>query len=328
MADNSKKVQVFSSVSSAMKALRRPGPYRVTRGDLAGAGVAGQIFVPVGVTGAPLLVFGHDWLTSSKKYVGLAQHVASWGVVVALPSGHAGVLPNGREFAADLVAAAAGVVSATLGSGVTTVDAGRVVLAGHGVGASCAVLAAASGQVKGLVGVAALFPASMTPAAESEEVVSAVRVPGLIVSTPVGLAPGATVAQRMGARWRPELMWLQMGQVSHRVAAETGVLDFVLGLGGLSTRRRTDVWAAVTGWVLAVAAKDRRFAVLVEQDGLGQAAGFERKSGAQLAAALPERLGVDEILESAQKALRKPGKVATVLNKVKKLKKGKGKGKK
>ncbi|MGK2320866.1 dienelactone hydrolase family protein [Gordonia rhizosphera] len=173
------------SPDKLLSEVTRRGPHRVLRGDLGIVGMPGQVFAPNSGRGLPAVAFGHAWRADHRRYRDLLWHLASWGFVVVAPDGNSGVLASDAGHAADLRAALGIVSHVTLGLGAVTVDPDRIGLAGHGFGASAAVLAAADEQILGqpapaVTGVAALFPAPTTsilrPAAEL------VRAPGLIVA--------------------------------------------------------------------------------------------------------------------------------------------------
>ncbi|GAB3471923.1 dienelactone hydrolase family protein [Actinophytocola sediminis] len=123
--------------------LSRRGPHRVLRGDLALVGLPGVVYTPTAGLGLPAVAFGHGWLQPPARYRSLLRHLASWGFVVAAPSTQLGPLASHRLFAADLRTALDVCVGVRLGDGSISVDPAKLGLAGHSVGAGCAVLAAA-----------------------------------------------------------------------------------------------------------------------------------------------------------------------------------------
>lgn len=134
------------AVTRSIDELARPGPHAVLRGDLALIGMPGVVFTPESGLGLPAVAFGHGWLQPTSRYDELLRHLASWGVVAAAPATQHGVLPSHRQFAADLRTALDMCVGVRLGSGEISVDAGKLGLAGHGMGGGCAVLAAAGDE--------------------------------------------------------------------------------------------------------------------------------------------------------------------------------------
>ncbi|MBD0861998.1 alpha/beta hydrolase [Gordonia sp. zg691] len=180
-----KRQKPSQSPAKLMKMLARRGPHRVLRGDLGIVGTPGEVFTPAAGERLPAIAFGHGWLVSPDRYRDFCQHLASWGIVVAVPAGQRGVLASDEAMAADLRSALSIVSRVPLGFGAITVDPRKVGFAGHGFGAAAAVIAASEGVLHGqpqppVRGVVALFPAPTTstliPAARR------VSAPGLIVS--------------------------------------------------------------------------------------------------------------------------------------------------
>src|ERR1700747_1545805 len=158
-------------------ALTRRGPHRVLRGDLAFAGMPGVVYTPDSGFNLPAVVFGHDWLTGVDRYARTLEHLASWGIVAAAPDTERGLVPSALNLAYDLGTALDIVSGVRLGPGQISVHPAKLGLAGHGFGASAAVLAAAarlaqSAPAQSANGarfvpktVVALFPAVSAPAA-------------------------------------------------------------------------------------------------------------------------------------------------------------------
>lgn len=127
--------------------LGRPGPHPVLRGELALVGLPGVVFTPTSGTGLPAIAFAHDWLQPAGRYLGLLRHLASWGIVAAAPDTHTSPVGSHRGLAHDLRTALDVCSSVRLGGtargAVVSVDPQRLGVAGHGMGAAVAVLAAA-----------------------------------------------------------------------------------------------------------------------------------------------------------------------------------------
>lgn len=163
-----------------MATLSRPGPHRVLRGDLALAGVPGVVMTPAEGLGLPAVAFGHGWLQPASRYLRTLQHLASWGIVAAAPATQRGPVPSHLQLAADLRATLDTCAYVRLGSGMISVRADRLALAGHGMGAGTAVLAAAGdSRVKALV---AFAPATTSPSAVAAA--PACTMPALFLTSP------------------------------------------------------------------------------------------------------------------------------------------------
>lgn len=139
------------SAREAVEVLSRPGPHRVLRGDLGMVGIPGVVFAPAEGRQLPAVAFGHDWLQPVDRYADLLRHLASWGVVAAAPNSQRGPLPSTTRFAADLSSTLDVCAGVRLGDGQISVDSRRLALAGHGIGAAAAMIAAASHQRVGAV---------------------------------------------------------------------------------------------------------------------------------------------------------------------------------
>ncbi len=202
--------------------LGRPGPFDVNIGDLGVAGLPGRVYVPVRGSGGaarrgrrkrvsvPGVVFAHDWRVSADAYHVTLRHLASWGIAVAAPDTETGFVPDQRGFAADLESALRILVGVKLGDGATVVDPARLYLAGHGMGAGVAVLAATgrpaadatvtTNDTPALAGVIAVYPSDTTPSCYAAA--RSVEAPGLVLDAGrPGTVPAGN-ARRLAANWR------------------------------------------------------------------------------------------------------------------------------
>ncbi len=140
--------------------LAQAGPYRVVTREVVvpRPGDSGQftarLYVPLpgadgadGVAAAPIVAFGHGFLTPVERYESTLQHLASWGLTVIAPRSGGGPFPDHRHFADDLGAALewlAGVpASEPDWPGLPIAGEARGV-SGHSMGGGAAVLAAAA----------------------------------------------------------------------------------------------------------------------------------------------------------------------------------------
>ncbi|MGB7235526.1 MAG: hypothetical protein WBD41_06015 [Rhodococcus sp. (in: high G+C Gram-positive bacteria)] len=160
--------------------LGKRGPHKVLRGNLALAGQPGIVFTPATGYNLPAVAFGHGWLLGAERYENTLKHLASWGIVAAAPDTERGPLASHRGLAADLATTLDIVTGVRLGTGDISVHPDKLAVAGHGMGASVAVLAAAARtDVKA---VAALYPAPSSPSAE--EAAQTLSIPGLVLGDP------------------------------------------------------------------------------------------------------------------------------------------------
>ncbi|EFV13360.1 dienelactone hydrolase family protein [Segniliparus rugosus] len=240
--------------------LTRTGPNRVVRGDLGSAGTPGLVFSPASGSNAPAVVFAHDWVTHPRRYQRTLRHLASWGFVVAAPSTGRGFFASDKEFAAELARTLEILRTATFGAGRVQTNPERIGLVGHGFGASAAVLAAA--KEPGLAGVAALWPSKTT--AVVAQAAEEIPAPGLILATvaeelsltsnatELALAWGGEAALRAIPAFEPQRLPERLGP--------RGWFEFDLAAG------RNGVHALLTGWLLAVLAKDKDYAAFANPE--------------------------------------------------------------
>lgn len=266
---------VSENVKNLVARLGRTGPCDVEIGDLGLAGVAGRVYVPVSGSGGALktgrrgrssipgLVFGHDWQANSDAYHVTLRHLASWGIAVAAPDTEQGLVPDHRGFAADMESALQILTGVTLGSGKMVVDPSRLYLAGHGMGAGAAVLAA-TGRVAvdaagaeshtktvgtpAVAGVIAIYPSDTTPSCY--EAAGLVEAPGLILDAgrPGVLHKGN--AQRLAAEWRGQAVYRKILAGSPSGIDERIVRKVVLGGSGMEFGVQALVRALAAGFII------------------------------------------------------------------------------
>jgi len=191
------------NTKDALEQLSRPGPNEVLRGDLGLVGIPGVVFAPAEGLGLPAVAFGHDWIQPVSRYAELLRHLASWGIVAAAPGSQGSPLPSTARFSADLRTTLDVCAGVRLGEGRISVDSRRTALAGHGIGAGAALLAAAGHpRVAAVVTIAA---SQTRPSAV--EAAKAVSVPALhIVAGQDTVAPPSGHAVQIaeagaGQRW-------------------------------------------------------------------------------------------------------------------------------
>jgi dienelactone hydrolase len=192
--------------------LSRPGPHRVLRGDLALVGLPGLVCTPASGNGLPAVVFGHGWLQPSTRYHGLLRHLASWGIVAASPATQRGPLPSHRLYSADLRTTLDICGQVRLGDGAISVDTTRLGLAGHSMGAGCAVLAAAADPR--VCAVATLAAAEVRPS--SVVAAGGCAMPGLhITGGRDRIAPAAGHAEALAHAWAGPVTVRSVPKASH-----------------------------------------------------------------------------------------------------------------
>lgn len=244
-----------------IKRLSRRGPHKVLRGDLAIVGQRGVVFTPESGRDLPAIAFGHAWLAGSSRYRDLLLHLASWGIVVAVPDAERGPLASDIGLAASLRSALSLVSTVRLGFGELRVDPARLGLAGHGFGASAAVLAASEGVLHSqpapdLKALAALFPAPTTgavlPAATT--VTAPTMVLGVagsldtMTDNPLELADAIRLPRSGGPA--PDVVLRTLAGVTNRGLLERPSLKSLLGQAGVDPTAHRESRALLTGFLL------------------------------------------------------------------------------
>lgn len=310
-------------LSSLVAHLDKRGPHRVLVGDLDYVGIPGKVYLPADGNNVPGVVFGHDWMTDISAYHGTLRHLASWGIAVAAPDSETGFKPNPGAFANDLMTCMSVISGVQMGQGSITVHPEKLVLAGHGFGASAAVLAAAgewssstssdsevsarsvsvgSGSVtasatpgpKGLTGVAAVFPRSTSPRAS--DAASNIEVPGLV------LAPGqdsvliGDESLRIAAKWKGDSYYRRVNKASQSVMSEKVVKNMVLGLGSPGFSQRAALRGLLVAFVRATAEGDKKYSGVLSDEDLKGTEFWDRDD---IANELPENADVMERLRDA-----------------------------
>jgi dienelactone hydrolase len=194
-----------------------PGPYpastrtvTVTRANAttfnarlsypAAAAGPSQPFSPVAPP-APIISFGHGFLQTTGSYASTLDHLATWGFIVIASDSEGGFAPNHQNFANDLRICVTWLEQQHASSSsflFGKVDARRVGLSGHSMGAGASILAGASGDTR-IDAVANLAAANTNPSSIAAS--SSVRVPlSLISGGSDTIVPVASNGQQMYAQ--------------------------------------------------------------------------------------------------------------------------------
>ncbi|MEV0945870.1 hypothetical protein [Rhodococcus sp. NPDC049939] len=240
--------------------LSKRGPHRVLRGDLALAGQPGVVYTPESGFDLPAVAFAHGWMTGAGHYRKTLEHLASWGIVAAAPDSERGPLPSHLGLATDLRATLDICVGVRLGPGRISVHPGRVALAGHGMGAGAAVLAAARRDVSA---VAALFPAPTAPKAENYA--SEITVPALIVAG-TDIDSMNCNAKSLAAAWGGERILRSVDDASNSGLIEGRRLLYALGVGRSERWTQQTTRALLTGFLLYHLLGEKKYEMFAEPD--------------------------------------------------------------
>ncbi len=199
-----------ASVKSLLSTLTAPGPHRVLRGNLGIAGQPGLVFTPEQGLNLPGVVFGHGWLSGAGNYAKLLEHLASWGFVAAAPDTERGPIPSHLNLATDLLTTLDICTHVRLGEGNISVHPGKLALAGHGMGAGAAVIAATQRDV---AAIAALYPAHTSPAAEP--LAPQLETPALILTGGEDIDSTVSTAIPLAAAWSGPSILRSVDGASH-----------------------------------------------------------------------------------------------------------------
>lgn len=243
-------------------ALKRRGPHRVLRGDLAFAGLSGVVYTPESGLSLPGVAFGHDWLAGADRYGGTLEHLASWGIVAAAPDTETGVAPSVLNLAFDLGTTLDIIAGVRLGPGKISVHPAKLGVVGHGFGGSAAVFAAA-GMPDRLKAAVALFPTVSSPAIEQPA--AGLRVPGMILTTPGEDSSIRSNATELAAAWRRATL-RTVAKAKPGGLVEGFRLTRMVGLPGADRSTQKVVRALLTGYLLHVLAGDKVYKEFSDPD--------------------------------------------------------------
>ncbi|CAM3796013.1 chlorophyllase/cutinase-like alpha/beta fold protein [Smaragdicoccus niigatensis] len=250
------------SLKALVAELSRRGPNKVFGGDLAFAGLPGLVCTPESGFSLPAVAFGHGWLTQAAAYEGLLKHLASWGIVAAAPATERGVVPSHQGLAIDLRTTLDICAGVRLGPGKISVHPDKLALAGHGMGASCAVLAA-SGR-SDIAAVAALFPVTTSP--HAVDFAPQISAPGLIVATPTDNKKIDPYARSLALTWGGDVQLRALAKGTGASIPEGRTVMAALGVDKPDKKVRRTLYAVLTGYILATAGNKKEYAAFAELD--------------------------------------------------------------
>ena len=249
-------------IRKLVAALSRRGPHRVLRGDLAFAGLPGVVYTPEAGLNLPGIAFGHGWLTGTDRYSRLLEHLASWGIVAGAPETQRGLAPSVLNLAFDLGTALDIVAGVRLGPGNISVHPAKLALAGHGLGGSAAVFAAAGMPAKPAA-VVAIFPTVTSPPAEQPA--ASLKVPGLILTAPGDPKTLNSNALELSRAWDAATLRI-VSKAEAGGVAEGRRLTTVLGLPGPDRKTQRSVRALLTGYLLYTLGGDKTYRDFADPD--------------------------------------------------------------
>jgi len=243
-------------------ALKRRGPHRVLRGDLAFAGLPGVVYTPESGFNLPGVAFGHDWLTGAQHYAGTLEHLASWGIVAAAPATEAGPLPSVLNFAVDLGSTLDIITGVRLGEGRISVHPSKLGVVGHGFGGSAAVFCAAGLPVKPRA-VAALFPTVTRP--DATEPAAGLKAPGLVLAAAQDPTTLRSNAVELARAWSTATL-RAVPKATPGGLVEGRRWTRAVGLPGSDRRTQRIVRALLTGYLLHALTGDKTYRAFADPD--------------------------------------------------------------
>jgi len=224
-------------------------------GDLAFTGLPGKVYTPAEGNGIPGIAFAHDWRTPIEEYHATLRHLASWGIAVAAPDTENGIVADHRGLANDLETALQILAGVRLGEGKVVVHPKKLGVAGHGMGAGVAVLAAAAHDI--ISGVGCVYPATTAPS--SSAAATNVSAPGLV------LAPGEDKwldrgnPARLAVQWKGDVVYREVDNADQSSFSETTLLRRLAGFSSSKVKYQEVARAALTGFLLATVGDDKKY---------------------------------------------------------------------
>jgi len=255
-----KFVIVSASVKSLLSTLASPGPHRVLRGNLGIAGQPGLVFTPEQGLNLPAIAFGHGWLAGAGNYSRLLEHLASWGFVAAAPDTERGPVPSHLNLATDLLTTLDICAGVRLGEGKISVHPDKLALAGHGMGAGAAVIAATQREV---AAVAALYPAHSSPAAES--LAPGIEAPALIVGDD-DIDSTSSNATPLAAAWGGPAILRVVEGASHNGIVRGRRALAALGAAKFEPKTERTTRALLVGYLTYQLLGDKKYKPFAEPD--------------------------------------------------------------
>lgn len=248
-------------MKSLLSTLTSRGPHRVLRGNLAIAGQPGVVCTPESGSNLPAVAFGHGWLTSAANYRATLEHLASWGFVVAAPDTEHGPIPSHLWLATDLLTTLDICTGVRLGDGAISVHPDRLALAGHGMGAGAAVIAAGQRRV---AAVAALYPAPTAPSAET--IAPDIDTPALVLAGATDIESVSSNAIPLTAAWAGPVVLRAVDGAAHNGIVEGRRALAALGIGKHDAKTARTTRAVLTGYLLHTLLHDDTYAAFSDPE--------------------------------------------------------------
>ncbi|MGV9409098.1 dienelactone hydrolase family protein [Nocardia sp. NPDC003693] len=252
-----------ASVKSLLSTLTARGSHQVLRGNLGIAGQPGVVYTPAKGLNLPAVAFGHGWLTGASNYRRLLEHLASWGFVAAAPDTERGPIPSHLNLATDLITTLDICTGVRLGNGDISVHPDRLALAGHGMGAGAAVIAASQREV---AAVAALYPSPTAPSGEA--LAPGIDAPALILAGADDLDAVNSNALPLAAAWAGPAILRTVEKATHNGIVEGRRALSALGAGKHEPKTERLTRALLTGYLNYTLLGDKKYKPFADPEAL------------------------------------------------------------
>ncbi|MBL1075107.1 dienelactone hydrolase family protein [Nocardia sp. 2] len=250
-----------ASVKSLLSTLTARGPHQVLRGNLGIAGQPGVVYTPAKGLNLPAVAFGHGWLTKAENYRRLLEHLASWGFVAAAPDTERGPIPSHLNLATDLLTTLDICAGVRLGTGDISVHPDKLALAGHGMGAGAAVIAASQRAVSA---VAALYPAPTAPSGES--LAGGIDTPALILAGAADIDSVSSNAIPLASAWGGKAVLRSVDRASHNGMVEGRRALAALGAGKHEPKTERLTRALLVGFLNYTVLGDKKYKAFADPE--------------------------------------------------------------
>lgn len=252
-----------ASVKSLLSTLTARGPHEVLRGNLGIAGQPGVVFTPTKGLNLPAVAFAHGWLASAANYRRTLEHLASWGYVAAAPDTERGPIPSHLNLATDLLTTLDICTGVRLGTGEISVHPDKLTLAGHGMGAGAAVIAASQREV---AAVAALYPAPTAPSGEA--LAPGIDTPALILGGGEDIGSVSSNAVPLGAAWGGPAVLRSVDKATHNGMVEGRRALAALGAGKHEAKTERLTRGMLVGFLNYTVLGDKKYKPFADPEAL------------------------------------------------------------
>ncbi|WP_330183302.1 dienelactone hydrolase family protein [Nocardia sp. NBC_01503] len=285
-----------ASVKSLLSSLTARGPHSVLRGNLGIAGQPGVVYTPEKGLNLPAVAFGHGWLAGAANYRRLLEHVASWGYVAAAPDTERGPIPSHLNLATDLVTTLDICTGVRLGSGDISVHPDRLALAGHGMGAGAAIIAASQREV---AAVAALYPSPTAPSGEA--LAPGIDTPALILAGAADLDSVSSNAIPLAAAWGGPATLRAVDKATHNGMVEGRRALAALGAGKHEPKTERLTRALLVGFLNYTLLGDKKYKPFADPEALIPHTEIVDPEAIEEEPAEPQKLPILQLVQALRK---------------------------